>query len=708
MGRWGEAGVKVAAAGGANDADPRVCRTAAVSAADALVVFTPSGRRGRFSLGTPVLQAARSLGVDIDSVCGGRGLCGRCQVLVSEGEFAKHGLVSRTEHLSPLGAVEQDYCSTQPMAAGRRLSCAAQVLGDVVIDVPSSSQVHKQVVRKEAESYAVELDPLIRLHFVEVQEPDMHDPSGDLRRLEDALEFEWRLTNLACDVIVLQQLQTALRKGGWKVTVAVHAGQQIVAVWPGFREHVYGLAIDIGSTTIAAHLCHLASGEVVASAGVMNPQIRFGEDLMSRVSYVMMNPGGEKEMTAAVRAALNGLALDVSRQAGIAPQDILEATFVGNPIMHHLLLGINPVELGGAPFALATDRAITLWAVEIDFAIHRNARIYVLPCIAGHVGADTAGVILAERPDLSDKITLLVDVGTNAEIVLGNNQRLLACSSPTGPAFEGAQISCGQRAAPGAIERVRVDPQTLEPRFKVIGCDVWSDDPAFAAAVAGTGVTGVCGSGIIEVLAEMYLAGIIRHDGVINGELAARNPRIQADGRTFSYELYPATGSAPALKVMQNDVRAIQLGKAALYAGVRLLMEKMGIDKVDRIRLAGAFGSHIDVKYAMVLGMIPDCALDQVSSAGNAAGTGARIALLNQRSRREIEQLVRRVEKVETAVEPRFQEFFVEAMAIPHLTAPFVHLREVVLLPERVSVSAEAGGRGRRGSRRGGQGEGIG
>ena len=708
MGRWGGAGVKVAVEGGANDAGARVCRTAAVSAADALVVFTPSGRRGRFSLGTPVLQAARSLGVDIDSVCGGRGLCGRCQVLVSEGEFAKHGLVSRTEHLSPLGAVEQDYCSTQPMAAGRRLSCAAQVLGDVVIDVPSSSQVHKQVVRKEAESYAVELDPLIRLHFVEVQEPDMHDPSGDLRRLEDALEFEWRLTNLACDVIVLQQLQTALRKGGWKVTVAVHAGQQIVAVWPGFREHVYGLAIDIGSTTIAAHLCHLASGEVVASAGVMNPQIRFGEDLMSRVSYVMMNPGGEKEMTAAVRAALNGLALDVSRQAGIAPQDILEATFVGNPIMHHLLLGINPVELGGAPFALATDRAITLWAVEIDFAIHRNARIYVLPCIAGHVGADTAGVILAERPDLSDKITLLVDVGTNAEIVLGNNQRLLACSSPTGPAFEGAQISCGQRAAPGAIERVRVDPQTLEPRFKVIGCDVWSDDPAFAAAVAGTGVTGVCGSGIIEVLAEMYLAGIIRHDGVINGEMAARNPRIQADGRTFSYELYPATGSAPALKVMQNDVRAIQLGKAALYAGVRLLMEKMGIDKVDRIRLAGAFGSHIDVKYAMVLGMIPDCALDQVSSAGNAAGTGARIALLNQRSRREIEQLVRRVEKVETAVEPRFQEFFVEAMAIPHLTAPFVHLREVVLLPERVSVSAEAGGRGRRGSRRSGQGEGIG
>ncbi|MEO8859652.1 MAG: ASKHA domain-containing protein [Burkholderiaceae bacterium] len=670
---------------------------------EALVVFTPSGRRGRFPLGTPVLQAARSLGVDIDSVCGGRGICGRCQVVVAEGEFAKHGVTSRIDHLSPVGPVEKEYCRTQPMLEGRRLSCSAQVQGDLVIDVPSGSQVHRQVVRKAAEAHDIQLDPVIRLHYVEVQQPDMHDPSGDLRRLEDALEFEWRLTDLACDVRVLQQLQHALRQGDWKVTVAVHGGTQIIAVWPGFREQAFGIAIDVGSTTIAAHLCNLGTGEVVGSAGIMNPQIRFGEDLMSRVSYVMMNPGGEKDMTAAVRGAINELAADVARQVGIEATDIMEATFVGNPIMHHLLLGINPVELGGAPFALATDGAITLWAVEIDFAIHRNARIYVLPCIAGHVGADAAGVVLAERPDLSEEITLLVDVGTNAEIVLGNNKRLLACSSPTGPAFEGAQISCGQRAAPGAIERVRIDRDTLEPRFKVIGCDLWSDDPEFDAAVAGTGVTGICGSGIIEILAELYLAGVIRHDGVIRGEMRERNPRIQPDGRTFSYEIRPATATTRALKVIQNDVRAIQLGKAALYAGVRLLMERIGITKVDRIRLAGAFGSHIDVKYAMVLGMIPDCALDHVSSAGNAAGTGARIALLDQSSRREVEQLVRRVEKIETAVEPRFQEFFVEAMAIPHLTAPYPRLREVVTLPERQVVHSESPSRGRRAGRRGGE-----
>jgi uncharacterized 2Fe-2S/4Fe-4S cluster protein (DUF4445 family) len=369
--------------------------------------------------------------------------------------------------------------------------------------------------------------------------------------------------------------------------------------------------------------------------------------------------------------------------------------------MHHLLLGISPVELGGAPFALATDQALTLWAVEIDFHIHRNARIYVLPCIAGHVGADAAGVILAERPDLGDELTLLIDVGTNAELVLGNRERLLACSSPTGPAFEGAQVSAGQRAAPGAIERVRIDRATLEPRVKVIGCALWSDEAGFEDAVAASGVNGICGSGIIEAIAELFLAGVIRDDGTIDGALAARSPRVAADGRTFAYTLRAAHDGRPALRITQNDVRAIQLAKAALHAGARLLMERLGVDAVDRIRLAGAFGNHIDVTYAMVLGMLPDCALDKVSSAGNAAGTGARIALLDRRARTDIELLVRRVEKIETAVEPRFQEFFVDAMAIPHKTAPYDRLRAAVTLPGRSEGAASATPRARRAARRG-------
>jgi uncharacterized 2Fe-2S/4Fe-4S cluster protein (DUF4445 family) len=572
------------------------------------------------------------------------------------------------------------------------------VLADVVIDVPETSQVHRQVVRKEADARAIELNPVVRLHYVEVKEPDMHDPSGDLRRLFEALEREWDLKNLVCDLAVLQILQGVLRAGSWQVTVAVHAEKQIIGVWPGLREAVFGLAIDIGSTTIAAHLCNLTSGEVVASAGVMNPQIRFGEDLMSRVSYSMMNPGGDKLMTAAVREALNGLAVDVARAAGVTHEDILEATIVGNPIMHHLLLGIDPVELGGAPFALATDTSLTLRANVIDLKFHRNARVYVLPCIAGHVGADAAGMVLSERPDTGSEMTLLVDVGTNAEIVLGNKDRLVACSSPTGPAFEGAQISCGQRAAPGAIERVRIDPATLEPRFKVIGSDLWSDDPGFEKSIAGLGITGVCGSGIIEVIAEMYLAGIINQDGVLDGRLAARSPRIVENGRTFAYVLHRAVAGTNTveMKITQNDVRAIQLAKAALYAGIALLMDRLGIEQVDRIRLAGAFGSHIDVKYATILGMLPDCDLSHVRSAGNAAGTGARIALLDATSRGVIEELVRRIEKVETAIEPRFQQHFVEAMAIPHKTAPYPNLRKAVALPQPKESTSQSETRGRR------------
>jgi len=645
---------------------------------DAAIVFTPSGLRGRFPLGTPVLQAARALGVDVDSVCGGRGICGRCQVTQVEGEFAKHGIVSRTDHLSAFSEVEQAYSARKPMEVGRRLSCTAKILGDVVIDVPAESQAHRQIVRKAAEAVAIELDPAVRLRYVEVAEPDMHAPASDLRRLTDALEREWGLRSLECDLAVVQSLQVALRKGGWQVTVAVHDEKTIVAVWPGFRDKAFGVAVDVGSTTISAHLCDLSSGEVVAAVGRMNPQIRFGEDLMSRVSYIMMNPGGETALVEAVRNALNELAGEAAQMAGIERTDILEATFVGNPVMHHLLLGINPIELGGAPFALATDRAISLKASELSLTLHPGARAFILPCIAGHVGADAAGVVLAERPDLSDKLTLLVDVGTNAEIVLGNRDRLLACSSPTGPAFEGAQISCGQRASPGAIERVRIDPASLEPCFKVIGCDLWSDDPGFAQATRRTGVTGICGSGIIEALAEMFLAGVLRHDGSINGELAERTPRIQPDGATFSYLLHEGT---VVLRITQNDVRAIQLAKAALHAGARLLMNHLGVETVDRIRLAGAFGSHIDVKYATVLGMLPDCDLDQVSSAGNAAGTGARIALLDRRTRALIESLVRRIEKIETAVEPKFQAEFVEAMAIPHNSAPYPNLSRVVALP---------------------------
>ena len=622
---------------------------------DPMVVFMPSGKRGRFPAGTPVLDAARSLGVDIDSVCGGRALCGRCQVEVAEGEFAKHGITSGANSVSPVGEAETSFAERRGIEACRRLSCQARLHSDVVIDVPASSQVHQQVVRKPHEDHDITIDPVVRACFVEVAIPTLDESLGDLERLRMALADEWQLPDLDCEPSVLQDLQKALAAGKRQVTVAVRNGERIVAVWPGYKETLYGVAFDVGSTTVAAHLCDLASGEVIATAGRMNPQIRYGEDLMSRVSYIMMNPGGERNLVDGVRRAMNELIGELVAEVDAVPADVVEVTVVGNPIMQHLVLGISPVELGTAPFALATDGAVEARATDLDIEINPGAYVYALPCIAGHVGADAAGVLLAEAPQTHDGVSLIVDVGTNAEILLGNSERLLAASSPTGPAFEGAQISGGQRAAPGAIERVRIDRETLEPRFRVIGSELWSDNPDFVE-----NVTGICGSGIIEVIAEMFLGGIIDTDGKI---VEAGSERVVADGRTFSYVLHDGD---PEIRITQNDVRAIQLAKAALHAGAKLLMERFGVDKVDRIRLAGAFGAHIDVEYAMVLGLIPKCELENVSSAGNAAGTGARIALLDRSSRTLIESQVRAVEKIETAVEARFQEHFVASMGISH------------------------------------------
>ena len=674
----------------------------------ALVIFTPSGKRGHFALGTPVLTAARQLGVDLDSVCGGRGICSRCQISPGYGEFSKHGVTVAIDALSPWNAVEDRYKRVRGLIDGRRLGCQAQVMGDVVIDVPPESQVHKQVIRKSASDRVMVMDPATRAYYVEVAEPDMHEPTGDFERLSRALAEQWKVGPVEADIAVLRRLQPVLRKGEWKATVVLHKGNhdaatRILDVFPGFHEGpLLGLAVDLGSTTIAAHLCDLSDGRVLGSSGVMNPQIRFGEDLMSRVSYVMMNPGGDVEMTRVVREAINALAQSVADEAGVSAAQIYEMVVVCNPVMHHLLLGIDPVELGQAPFALATSGSLSLDARVLDLdALNASARVYLLPCIAGHVGADAAAVALSEEPQNSKDMVLIVDVGTNAEILLGNQTRVLACSSPTGPAFEGAQISSGQRAAPGAIERVEIDPVTKEPRFRVIGSDLWSDDPGFAAATATTGVTGICGSGIIEAVAEMRMAGLVDPGGLVGGPEQTGTARCEPTGRTFAYLVHDGSAQGgPRISVTQGDIRAIQLAKSALYAGARLLMDEMGVDTVDRVTLAGAFGAHISPKHAMVLGMIPDVALDKVRSAGNAAGTGARIALCNVAARDGIEATVQRIHKVETAIEPRFQEHFVNANAIPHAVDPFPNLASVVTLPD-VSFNTNGGGEGGRKRRRG-------
>jgi uncharacterized 2Fe-2S/4Fe-4S cluster protein (DUF4445 family) len=638
---------------------------------DHLVLFAPSGKRGRFPEGTTILAAARILGVDLDSVCGGRGICGRCQIVIAPGHSG----------VSPQGATELRYLEKRGhLKPGRRLGCQSQICGDLVVDVPEDSQVHRQVIRKAASERPVTVDPVVTLHAVQVAEADMHDPASDGQRLLLALEAQWGLANLTIAFHVLSGLQKTLRQQAFLVTAAVRHSCEIVALYPGVQTRIAGIAVDLGSTTIAAHLCDLTNGAVLASAGIMNPQIRFGEDLMSRVSYAMLNENGAAELMAAVRSGLDGLIGTVSQQAGIARGEIAEVTLVGNPVMHHLFFGLDPVELGQAPFALAWDGPLDIPAIDLGLHIAAGAKVYGLPCIAGHVGADAAAVLLAEAPHLSDELTLIVDIGTNAEIILGNRERLMACSSPTGPAFEGAQLTSGQRAAPGAIERLRIDPATLEPRYQVIGCDLWSDEWGFEDAVAKTGVTGICGSGIVEAIAEMFLTGIVDADGGIDGALAERTSRVKPVNRSFTYVIREGS---PRIAITQHDVRAIQLAKAALHAGCKLLMQRMDLGEVAKIKLAGAFGNHINPHHALVLGLVPDCDLDQIIAVGNAAGHGARIALVNAASRLEIAALARRIEKIETALDPAFQAEFIGAMAFPHATDPYPMLSARVPLPAR-------------------------
>ena len=661
---------------------------------DRRVVFTPSGLDGVVPDGVTVLDAARQMGVDIDSVCGGRGICGRCQITPSNGVFAKWGITATETSLSGLAETETNYRAKRALVPGNRLGCAARICGDVVIDIPAISQVHRQIVRKDLDLDPIIVDPSFSLFYLTIPEAQLGDSVSAADALSNAVAAQHKRKAPEVARWALSTLHSAMAKSEGEVTVAVRhtdGADQIIAAWPGFVDAAYGIAVDVGSTTVAGHLCELLTGEIVGSYGLMNPQIRFGEDLMSRVSFVMMNPGGEVELTNAIRAALNDLITNLVKNAGITKSNVLEITIVGNPIMHHIVLGIDPTPLGMAPFVLATNESVSGWANELDLDLP-NAAYYVGPCIAGHVGADTAAAILAEGPHRSKEMQLLVDIGTNAEIVLGNTSHQFAASSPTGPAFEGAQISAGQRATAGAIEHVRIDRTTLEPRVKVIGSELWSNEPGFIESLGDTVVTGICGSGIIEVIAEMYLSGIIDTDGVVRGELTSKSSRIVSDERTFSYLFYEHGDTK--LYVTQNDVRAIQLAKAALRAGIDLLVEHAGNPVVHDIRLAGAFGAHIDPVYAMVLGLVPDCPVAGVRAVGNAAGAGAVQSLLSRKLRHEMEDTVRKVTKIETATEPRFQQLFVEAMAFPHKTALAPNLAKVIDLPARVASSADGQGRG--------------
>jgi uncharacterized 2Fe-2S/4Fe-4S cluster protein (DUF4445 family) len=652
------------------------------------IALMPSGRKGQVAEGTNLLQAAQELGVELESICGGRQTCGKCQIIVEEGYFPKHGINSSSDHLSSPGALEKEYDQEHNLN-NHRLACAAQLKGDVLITVPEESQAHKQIIAKAATDRVIDVDPAIRQLYVETEPAKLGDPRGDWERLTKALEDQWHLSDLEIDSKALTSLQSILRQGNFSVTVTIWQDKKVLRIQPGFQEGIFGLAIDIGSTTVVVHLCDLRTGEVLTTKSAMNPQVRYGEDLMSRVSYANTEPQGLQRMNRLIIKTLNDLADKATQEASLSTEDVTDVVIVGNTVMHHIMLGIHPAQLGIAPFALATYSALDLNARDIGLNLNPSCQLHVLPLIAGHVGADNVGVMLAETPGEKDGISLVVDVGTNAEIILGDRSQVLVASSPTGPAFEGAQITHGQRAAPGAIERVRIDPDTLEPRIQVIGFPKWIDTLSQEEIPPEAKASGICGSGIVEAIAEMYLAGIINSKGHFITTIAERTPRLRLKGRTAEYILVDKelTSTGSPIIVTQNDVRAIQLAKAALYAGTKLLMDHRGVDHVDRVVLAGAFGTYIDPFHAMVLGLIPDCDLENVVAVGNAAGDGARLALLNRELRTKAVRLARSANYVETPLETTFQEEFVAALNLPHATHPFPHLAD--FLPEIPDDSQE-------------------
>jgi uncharacterized 2Fe-2S/4Fe-4S cluster protein (DUF4445 family) len=679
------------------------------------VILQPSGRRGQVDEGSSIRAAARDLGVEIESICAENATCGKCLVLIEEGRFEKYNIDSKREHLSPVGNEESAYFARRPnllktkgWEVGQvRLSCQCKVLGDVLINVPEESRGNKQIVRKSASERAIEIKPSVRKYYVSMSAPNLERPIADWERLAKGLETSMglvrrgeenlpRWSELTIDYQCLRTLSSTLREAKWNVTVSVWQDKEVIEVQPGYVEESYGAAVDIGSTTVALYLCNLRTGEILAAESEMNPQIVYGEDVMSRIQYSIEHKDGLEKLHKAIIATLNKLLKQAVKSANVRAreeiasgkstprndikmEEILEMVLVGNSTMHHLLLNLHPKDLGLAPFVPTIHKSVDVKARELGLQINTSGNIHVLPTIASFVGADTSAMILAEEPHKQDENWLLIDVGTNAELILGNRKRLVCTSTPTGPALEGAHVEYGMRAAPGAMERVHIDETTLEPKYKIIGVEGWNTEHAeFKGHVKG-----ICGSAIIDSVAELFRAGIVDSRGKFKKELDSNRIRKGASGWEYVIAWAEETSIGRDIPITQQDVRQIQLAKAALFTAARTLLKRSNLQSPDKIILAGGFGSYIDKEKAMLIGLIPDCELKNVYAVGNAAGDGARIALLNVEKRKEIEVVTRRIERFELPTDPEFQNQFMLATSFPHMSEPFPHIAH--LIPNRVA-----------------------
>ena len=648
----------------------------------ATLIFQPSGRSGKIPKGTAIIEASRLLGVGIEALCGGHHVCGKCKVRIETGTHQQYGIECAPENAGPWQAVEEDHITPEERAAGVRLGCTATVQGNLLITVPEESRPGKQVVSKAARPIPIDHDPAVKTYRLQLPEASLKDPAGDFERLSRALEAEYGLTGLTIDLFAIRSLGEALRSGKWEVTVSVWMDREIIRVRPGSAGPNFGLAFDIGTTTLAGYLCNLETTQVVETVSMMNPQIQYGEDVISRINYCLENPEGRQQLSAAIIDGLNALieqaVSEAARHANppIRCADIEDVAICGNTCMHHLLLQLDPEPLGSIPFTPAVHSGLDIKARDLGLGVHPSANVYVLPNIAGFVGGDNVGVILAEEPQNSEDTVLIIDIGTNGELVIGNRDRKTCstCSCATGPALEGAQIEFGMRAAPGAVERVKIDPVAHEVDYKVVGRDAWRS----YSKPEQMQVRGICGSAVLDALAELFKAGIVTGSGAFHPDVESERLRENPDTgqKEFVLAWKAETAIGKDVVITQNDIRQIQLAKAAIYTGCKLMLSRMNLQRPDRIKIAGAFGNHIDIHLALVLGMFPDCPPERISSIGNAAGDGCRAALLDRKKRKEADQIAQQAEYVELTLMEDFQEHLIDAIHIPHMTDDFPHLRK--------------------------------
>ncbi len=598
------------------------------------VDFEPVGRRGDCPEGQSLLECARQLGVDLVNFCGGAGNCGRCKIQVLEGQ------------VSPLAEKEASFFTAEELADGYRLACRAVPLGDCKARVPAESLTTPQRTQVEGEGSPVTPDPLIASHAVTMTPPSLDDLRSDAARLRDALVAEHNLTTVEIGLCVLRTLSPQLREWDWRANVVVRENEVVALLPPSTRP--LGMAVDLGTTKIAGYLLDLETGRSLASKGMMNPQIAYGEDVVARLTYAGRSPEDAALLQRLLGEALSQLAADLCAEAGADPAHIVEAVVVGNTAMHHLLVGLPVWQLARAPYVPAVSDALEIEARRLGIALAPGAVVHLPPNVAGYVGADHVAMILATDLSAAADVVLALDIGTNTEICLSNRGRLSSVSCASGPAFEGAHIKHGMRAAKGAIERLRLE-----------------GDAVIYQTISGGEPVGLCGSGILDALAQLYQAGVLD----ASGRMLEGHPRVREgeNGREFVLvgEEEQANGR-PAITFTQKDVRELQLAKGAMRSGIQALLETNGLEDedIDRLIIAGAFGTYIDVASAISVGMLPRLPLDRFRQVGNAAGTGARMALISHGKREEARALARRVNYVELATDPQFLKSFSMAMAL--------------------------------------------